>query len=173
MAASGNMVVRNNIHVSDWLELVKIYVLLLPENSFWNTESEYTNMSTVYQERGKEWSSKAACSQKACQTMSWAGLSTGRCSEKLLSCLIFFFVCLNIESLCSLSHCDVKSPVGNVFSEQLGLWLYIPLYSTSLTLASYLSLICTCFIFGTRHKNTVLCQGLNQLYLWVWPRPKK
>lgn len=33
----------------------------------------------------------------------------------------FFFFCLNIESLCSLSHCDVKSPVGNVFLEQLGL----------------------------------------------------
>lgn len=85
----------------------------------------------------------------------------------------FFFVCLNIESLCSLSHCDVKSPVGNVFPEQLGLWLCIPSYYTSLILASYLPLICTCFIFGTHHKNTVLCQGLTQLYLWVWPRHKK
>lgn len=42
------------------------------------------------------------------------------------------FFCLNIESLCSLSHCNVKGPVGNVFSEQLGLWLLIPSYYTFL-----------------------------------------
>lgn len=39
---------------------------------------------------------------------------------------LLFFFCLNIESLCSLSRRDVKSPVGNVFSEQLGLGPLVP-----------------------------------------------
>lgn len=144
---------------------MKIYVLLQPQKSFWNTEWLFQYEHNLPGE-GKGWSSKAACSQEACQTMSWAGLSAGRCSEKLLSCLIFFVWTLSLCAVCHTAMLRFQWGMFSLSNSDSGC-SFPHITHLSCTLASYLSLICTCFTFETHHNNMdpCFCQHLEDIFM--------
>lgn len=132
------------------------------------TESVYTNMHSLPREM-ERWSSKAACSQEACQMTSWAVLCTGTHSEKLLSCLIFFLFVWTL-SLCAVCHTAMLKVQWGMFSPSSSdSGCSVPrITHCSQSFISHLH-----FIFGTHHKNmkwihvsvktlkTASCQGLN------------
>lgn len=98
----------------------------------------------------------------------------------------FFFFFVWTLSLCAACHTAMLKVQWGMFSWSNSDWQLAAHSLSSLTLASYVSLICTCFIFGTHHKNmewihvsvkilkTVFMPGTElTVSLWVWPQHKK
>lgn len=130
----------------------------------------------------ERWSSKAACSQEACQATSWAGVSTGTCSEKLLSCLIFFFFVWTL-SLCAVCHTAMLKVQWGMFSPSgSDSGCSVPhITHCSQFFISHLHLF---YFWNTSQKyemDPCFCQNFEDSFmpgselatsLWVWPQHK-